>query len=54
VALRRPRHFFLHRHRAVSTRVVEQRAGIPWEFERTVCLGCARVIRERPLRRTAA
>ena len=30
-----------HRHRAVSTHVVVQRAGIPYELERTVCSDCA-------------
>jgi hypothetical protein len=45
---------FLHRHRGVSTYVVVQRAGVPYELERTVCSGCARVLSERPLRRAAA
>jgi hypothetical protein len=43
-----------HRHRAVSTHVVAQRAGVPYELERTVCRGCSRVLSEKPLRRTAA
>jgi hypothetical protein len=43
-----------HRHTPVSTHVVVQRAGIPFELERTVCTGCARVLSERPLRRAAA
>jgi hypothetical protein len=43
-----------HRHRAVTTIVVVQRAGIPYELERTVCSECARVLSETPLRRTAA
>lgn len=43
-----------HRHRAVSTHVVVQREGIPYELERTVCSACARVLSERPLRRAAA
>ncbi|HZR96034.1 MAG TPA: hypothetical protein VFA56_10085 [Gaiellaceae bacterium] len=43
-----------HRHRAVSRHVVVQKAGIPYELERTVCSECARVLSERPLRRTAA
>jgi hypothetical protein len=43
-----------HRHRAVSTHVVVQRSGIPYELERTVCSACARVLNERTLRRTAA
>jgi hypothetical protein len=43
-----------HRHHAVSTHVVVQRAGIPYELERTVCRDCGRVLSERPLRRAAA
>jgi len=43
-----------HRHRAVSTHVVVQRSGIPYELERTVCSSCARILNERTLRRTAA
>jgi hypothetical protein len=42
-----------HRHRAVSTHVVVQRAGIPYELERKVCSECERVLSERPLRRAA-
>jgi NMD protein affecting ribosome stability and mRNA decay len=43
-----------HRHHAVSTHVVVQREGIPYELERTVCRDCARVLSERRLRRAAA
>jgi hypothetical protein len=43
-----------HRHRAVSTRVVVRRAGVPYELERVVCSACDRVLAERPLRRAAA
>jgi NMD protein affecting ribosome stability and mRNA decay len=43
-----------HRHRAVSRHVVVQKAGIPYELERTVCADCSRVLSERSLRRTAA
>jgi hypothetical protein len=43
-----------HRHRAVSTHVVVQRGGIPYELERTVCSECSRVLSEKPLHRTAA
>jgi hypothetical protein len=43
-----------HRHRAVSVHVVVQKDGIPYELERVVCQECARVLSERPLRRTAA
>jgi hypothetical protein len=43
-----------HRHHAVSTYLVVQRAGVPYELERTVCRECARVLAERPLRRATA
>ena len=43
-----------HRHRAVSTHVLVQRDGVPYELERVVCGDCARVLSERPLKRTAA
>ena len=43
-----------HRHHAVSTHVVVQRAGIPYELERTVCRECERVLSEKSLRRAAA
>jgi hypothetical protein len=43
-----------HRHTAVTTHALRQRSGIPYEVERTVCLGCRRVLTERPLRRAAA
>ena len=43
-----------HRHRAVSTHVVVQRAGVPYEFERVICRECSRVLSERRLGRTAA
>jgi hypothetical protein len=44
----------LHRHKAVTTHVLSQQAGIPYEIERTVCSSCRRVLDERPLRRAAA
>jgi len=43
-----------HRHQPVSTHVVAQRDGVPYELERTVCRECARVLTERPVRRAAA
>ena len=45
---------FLHRHRAVSIHVLVQRAGIPYELERTVCSSCGDVLAERPVGRAAA
>jgi hypothetical protein len=44
----------LHRHSGVRTYVLLQRLGIPYEFERTVCSECRRVLDERPLKRAAA
>jgi hypothetical protein len=43
-----------HRHTEVTTRVLRQRAGVPYEVERKVCSTCDRVLGERPLRRAAA
>jgi hypothetical protein len=43
-----------HRHARVTTVFVGQRAGIPYELERTTCTVCRQVLAERPLRRAAA
>jgi hypothetical protein len=43
-----------HRHHAVRTHLVVQRAGVPYELERTICRECAHVLAERPLRRATA
>jgi NMD protein affecting ribosome stability and mRNA decay len=43
-----------HRHTAVTTHLLRQRAGVPYEVERKICSSCRRVIDERPLRRAAA
>jgi len=43
-----------HRHRAVVTHALRQRAGVPYEVERKVCASCERVLEERPLKRAAA
>jgi len=43
-----------HRHRGVSTHVLVQRDGVPYEIERVVCSGCARVLSERELKRAVA
>ena len=43
-----------HRHRAVSTREVVRRSGVPYEMARTVCKDCNRVLSEQPVRRAAA
>jgi NMD protein affecting ribosome stability and mRNA decay len=44
----------IHKHRTVTTRLIRQRAGVPYEVERRVCRDCRRVLDERPLRRAAA
>jgi len=43
-----------HAHTAVTTHVLRQQSGVPYEVERVVCLQCRRVLRERALRRAAA
>ena len=43
-----------HKHTAVKTHALGQRAGIPYEVERKVCAHCRRVLGERPLRRAVA
>jgi NMD protein affecting ribosome stability and mRNA decay len=43
-----------HRHTAVTTHVLRQRAGVPYEVERVVCDACRKLLDERALRRAAA
>jgi NMD protein affecting ribosome stability and mRNA decay len=43
-----------HRHTTVTSHVLRQRAGVPYEVERKICSSCQRVIDERLLRRAAA
>ena len=43
-----------HRHHEVTTHVVRQRAGVPYEVEQRVCSECRTVLAERQLRRAAA
>ncbi|HEY6585142.1 MAG TPA: hypothetical protein VIZ29_09870 [Gaiellaceae bacterium] len=43
-----------HRHREVTTHVIRQRAGVPYEVEQRVCSECRTVLAERQLRRAAA
>ena len=43
-----------HHHTAVTTHVLRQRAGVPYEVEQVVCDSCRRLLEERPLRRAAA
>jgi hypothetical protein len=42
-----------HRHQKLTTRVIVQRGGIPYELERTICSVCGRVLQEHPLHRAA-
>ena len=44
----------LHRHRKTTTTVVVQRAGVPYELERTICRECSAVLSERSVKRAAA
>jgi hypothetical protein len=43
-----------HHHTAVTTHVLRQRGGIPYEVERVVCEGCKQLLGERQLKRAAA
>jgi hypothetical protein len=43
-----------HRHHEVTTHVIRQRAGVPYEVEQRVCSECRTVLAERQLRRAAA
>jgi hypothetical protein len=43
-----------HRHRKVVHLALLQRAGVPYEIERTTCSECSRVLDERTVRRAAA
>jgi hypothetical protein len=43
-----------HRHKTVTTHVLRQRSGVPYEVERKFCSACRQVIDEKPLRRAAA
>jgi hypothetical protein len=44
----------LHKHTAVTIRAIGRRNGVPYEVERQVCAQCRRLLREKPLKRTAA
>jgi NMD protein affecting ribosome stability and mRNA decay len=43
-----------HKHRAVTTRAIRQRSGVPYEVERKVCPDCRRLLEERPVKRATA
>jgi hypothetical protein len=44
----------LHRHVAVTTYLLHQVDGLPYEIERTVCTRCGRVLATKTLRRAVA
>ena len=44
----------VHKHVAVTTYLLHQVDGLPYEVEQTVCHDCGRVLNTKPLRRTAA
>jgi hypothetical protein len=43
-----------HRHTKVTSYLLRQREGIPYEIARVHCSQCSRLLEERPLRRAAA
>ena len=43
-----------HQHTAVTTHVLRQRQGVPYELERVVCTACKQLLSERAVRRAAA
>jgi len=44
----------VHEHVAKRVHVLLQRAGVPYEIEQQVCEACARVLDEKPVKRTTA
>jgi hypothetical protein len=44
----------LHKHTAVTKRVIRQLNGVPYEVERRVCADCRQTLAERPVKRAAA
>jgi hypothetical protein len=43
-----------HEHVAKHVHVLVSRAGVPYEIDRQVCVACARVLAETPVKRLAA
>jgi hypothetical protein len=43
-----------HEHVAKHVHVLVLRAGVPYEIDRQVCVSCARVLVEKPVKRLAA
>ena len=54
MAVSKPQSNRTHKHTAITLHALRQRAGIPYEVERTVCSDCRRLLDERPLKRAAA
>jgi NMD protein affecting ribosome stability and mRNA decay len=44
----------VHEHVAKRVHVLLQRAGVPYEMEQQVCMSCARILDEKPVRRATA
>jgi hypothetical protein len=43
-----------HDHHAVTSLVLQQRDGVPYELERVVCDSCKKLLAERKVRRAGA
>jgi hypothetical protein len=43
-----------HEHVAKHVHVLVLKAGVPYEIDRQVCVSCARVLVEKPVKRLAA
>ncbi len=43
-----------HKHTAVTTHLLLQRGGVPYEVERITCAACRKLLEERAVRRAAA
>ena len=43
-----------HEHVTELVHVLRLRAGVPYEIEQQVCLACARILDEKPVKRAAA
>lgn len=40
-----------HEHTPVTVHAIWQKAGVPYEIHRTLCVACMQVLEEQPLRR---
>jgi hypothetical protein len=43
-----------HEHVTKRVHVVLQRAGVPYEVERQVCVDCSQILDEKPVKRATA